>query len=333
MKKTIFTTSAMLLFCSMSIAQWTNVGSNGITTTKLVGIGMNPVQPAFPSNLDPTLYVKTRQMIYDSDSPALTLSKSSSAYFGSATGALWMVGANNIFESAAEDDLILSNSSMLHLRGGGGVNLNYYDPNAIGATSETGLFVAHTTGFVGIHTENPESFLHLKNTTATNSGPIAQNHGLILESNGWRNHDFALEIRTGQTSTNNPLGRIFTVSNAGTVHIGPELNGAIPYDPDGDFKLWVQGGVRTERLKIDIANNNGWAWPDYVFEEDYELMSFAELRAYVNEHKHLPNVPTEAEVMENGIDVAEMNKILLEKVEELTLHVLQLEERLSKVEQ
>jgi hypothetical protein len=76
-------------------------------------------------------------------------------------------------------------------------------------------------------------------------------------------------------------------------------------------------------VRVDIANENGWA--DYVFEEDYVLMPTAELEAYIKEHKHLPGVPSAQEVVEEGIDLAEMNKILLEKVEELTLRVIELE--------
>jgi len=76
-------------------------------------------------------------------------------------------------------------------------------------------------------------------------------------------------------------------------------------------------------VKVDVASDNGWA--DYVFADDYELMPIDALEAYINEHKHLPGVPSSEEVKREGIDVAEMNKILLEKIEELTLRVIELE--------
>ena len=74
-----------------------------------------------------------------------------------------------------------------------------------------------------------------------------------------------------------------------------------------------------------MASLNGWA--DYVFESDYQMLSTEELEAYIKEHGHLPGVPSAEEVVENGLDLGEMNKILLEKVEELTLRVLELEKQ------
>lgn len=79
--------------------------------------------------------------------------------------------------------------------------------------------------------------------------------------------------------------------------------------------------------KADIAKHRGWA--DYVFDDDYLLMSLSELEEYIKEHKHLPGVPSAATVAEEGIDLAEMNKILLEKIEELTLRVIELEKKIK----
>ena len=179
---------------------------------------------------------------------------------------------------------------------------------------------------MGINTEEPLAALHVKSDlTSPNSGDLGQIQGLLIENNGFRDHDFALEVRTGQRPANVTMdnGRVFTVSNAGTVHIGPSLNWAIPWSTSGAFKLYVEGGIRTERVKVDVANLNGWA--DYVFEEGYQLMSTEELEAFIKKHKHLPGVPSAAELVENGLDLGEMNKILLEKIEELTLRVIEIE--------
>jgi len=179
---------------------------------------------------------------------------------------------------------------------------------------------------VGINTTSPQAALHVKSELeAANEGPTRQIQGLLIENNGYRNNDYALEIRTGQRPEGVAMenGRVFTVSNAGTVHIGPMLNWEVPGENADAFKLYVQGGIRTERVKVDVANLNGWA--DYVFEEGYQLMSTEELEAFIKEHKHLPGVPSAQEVVENGIDVADMNRVLLEKIEELTLRIIELE--------
>ena len=62
--------------------------------------------------------------------------------------------------------------------------------------------------------------------------------------------------------------------------------------------------------------------PDYVFEPDYDLASLADIEAFTQEHKHLPEVPSAAEIAKGGLDLASMNLTLLKKVEELTLHAI-----------
>jgi hypothetical protein len=178
------------------------------------------------------------------------------------------------------------------------------------------------SGHVGVNTQNPETMLHIKTENVPNDGEIGQIHGLLIENNGYRDHDHAFEIRTGH-------GRIFSVGNSATVHIGEGLNWEIPYHTTGRFRLYVQDGIRTEKIRVDIASANGWA--DYVFEEDYELMPIAELKDFIATHRHLPNVPSEAQVQAEGIDLAEMNAILLRQIEELTLRVISLQEQVEQM--
>jgi hypothetical protein len=89
------------------------------------------------------------------------------------------------------------------------------------------------------------------------------------------------------------------------------------------YKLAVNGDAMFTRIKVKAYAN----WPDYVFGENYELMPLQDLEAYVKKHNHLPEVPSAKEIEKDGIDVAEMNKIMLKKIEELTLHVIEMEKR------
>lgn len=66
------------------------------------------------------------------------------------------------------------------------------------------------------------------------------------------------------------------------------------------------------------------SWVDFVFVPDYKLPTLPEVEQYILANKHLPNVPTTTQVTEKGIDLGEMNKILLQKVEELTLYMIEL---------
>jgi hypothetical protein len=72
-------------------------------------------------------------------------------------------------------------------------------------------------------------------------------------------------------------------------------------------------------------------WADFVFKPDYKLMPLNELESFIKENNHLPNIPTEAEVKADGINVAEMNAKLLQKVEELTLYVIEQQKQIEEL--
>ncbi|WP_443938789.1 hypothetical protein [Pedobacter sp. MW01-1-1] len=93
-------------------------------------------------------------------------------------------------------------------------------------------------------------------------------------------------------------------------------------------KLAVNGNIRAKEIKVESNN-----WPDYVFEKEYNLLSLTELENYVKTHKHLPEVPSQKEVQENGLALGEMNKALLKKVEELTLHLIEKDKEIAKLKQ
>jgi hypothetical protein len=99
-------------------------------------------------------------------------------------------------------------------------------------------------------------------------------------------------------------------------------------------KLSVNGTVKAREIRVD-----GQGAPDYVFEETYHKLSLAEVEKYVRLNKHLPEVPSAKELERDGMAVGEMNKLLLKKIEELTLHLIEKErelksqaERLEKIE-
>jgi len=93
-------------------------------------------------------------------------------------------------------------------------------------------------------------------------------------------------------------------------------------DMANGFALSVNGKAICEELQIDLMTD----WPDYVFEDDYELKSLEETNDFIETHGHLPGIPSAAEVEENGISVGDMQKRMMEKIEELTLHMIRLNE-------
>ena len=92
------------------------------------------------------------------------------------------------------------------------------------------------------------------------------------------------------------------------------------------FNCDATGHLKVKDLCVTLSG-----WSDYVFDEGYRLMPLGEVEQYVTAHRHLPDVPSASEVEENGVDVGEMNKLLLQKVEELTLYVIDLQKQIDEL--
>ncbi len=103
----------------------------------------------------------------------------------------------------------------------------------------------------------------------------------------------------------------FTIMDNGNVGIGTS-------NP-GSYKLAVEGIIGARKIKITQQST----WADFVFHPDYKLPSLYEVEAYIKDHQHLPEIPSAEEVEKEGVDVGEMNKKLLQKIEELTLYLIE----------
>lgn len=103
----------------------------------------------------------------------------------------------------------------------------------------------------------------------------------------------------------------------GNMGIGTKLSS----NPN-NYKLAVNGTIGAKEV---VVESNSATWADYVFEENYPLMPLSELEVYLRKNKHLPEIPTAAEVGERGQLLGELNTLLLKKIEELTLYVIDLE--------
>jgi hypothetical protein len=110
---------------------------------------------------------------------------------------------------------------------------------------------------------------------------------------------------------------------AGPVTIGTTTNSLNSVD----YSLAVNGRILAKGVRVQV---NGW--PDYVFDANYELTEMKELEKYIQTHRHLPGVPSAKEVEKEGIDVGEINHLLLKKIEELTLYIIEQNKRIEKLE-
>ena len=109
-----------------------------------------------------------------------------------------------------------------------------------------------------------------------------------------------------------------TVNEYGNIGIGMQGQSA-----NLGYNLAVNGTIGAKEVVVE----NTSAWPDYVFKPEYPLTSLDEVKKHIDEKGHLPNIPSAQEVQENGISLGEMNRLLLEKVEELTLYVIDIKEK------
>ncbi|MCA0364028.1 MAG: hypothetical protein LCH67_08290 [Bacteroidetes bacterium] len=123
----------------------------------------------------------------------------------------------------------------------------------------------------------------------------------------------ALENGNVGIGTNTPKAKLDV---NGSVAIGFESTLNYP----SSYKLAIDGNVIAEKVKV----KNSTAWPDFVFDEEYKLKSLDETEEFIKKNKHLPEVPSSQEVEENGIDLGNMDAILLKKLEEITLHLIAL---------
>lgn len=119
----------------------------------------------------------------------------------------------------------------------------------------------------------------------------------------------------------------------GAVHIGPFDRDPNYFDYDEmvkDYLLWVERGVVSE--DFIIRNVEAWReWPDYVFNQDYERQDLISLKAYIDEHKHLPGVTSRLDVKKTkGYDLRMLDMQLLQKIEELTLYTIEQQQQLDQ---
>ena len=84
----------------------------------------------------------------------------------------------------------------------------------------------------------------------------------------------------------------------------------------GSFRLAVNGNIRAKEIKVETG------WSDFVFEDDYDLPTLDEVEKYIKTHRHLPEIPSAKEVEENGVELGKMDSKLLQKIEELTLYII-----------
>ena len=175
--------------------------------------------------------------------------------------------------------------------------------NELGANRFPGAINGMENGLFAYYTFN--------NGLANDSGPNGFDGGIF---------DNPVFNSTNGVPMTNPGGGASLWSGAGNDIFYSTGNVAIGRTsiPSG-YALAVDGNIRTREVKVDQDT-----WPDYVFSENHDLPTLEDIQKHIQEKGHLPNIPSAQEVEANGVELGEMNRLLLEKIEEQMLYILQL---------
>lgn len=156
------------------------------------------------------------------------------------------------------------------------------------------------------------------NTTITDTS-IYANNGVINQATTVNNN------RIVDMNNSNIWFNSANSTTNGNIYIG---DSATYPTNTGDYKLYVEGGILTEKVKVALRSTANWA--DYVFADNYELMPLKDVEKFINSNKHLPGIKSAKELMEDGLDVAQMQAKHMEKIEELTLYVIEQEKKINE---
>lgn len=251
--------------------------------------------------------------------------------------------------------------------GGNGIFRPIANTMAFSTTSIERLRI-NSSGNIGINTTNPLQRLHLNGSQYVQNGSIGV--GISAPSNTFTNlqvHNGAMMVSGANgaggpmicfsdniTNTAYPNGRwgieyitnkglnfwqpwnpstggggnyYMLLKDNGKVGIGTENTpNTIGASNISAYLLYVKGGILTDELRVATG------WADYVFEDNYNLKSLSEVESFIEANGHLPNVPSAKQVEIEGISVGEMTKIQQEKIEELTLYIIELNKKLQILE-
>ncbi len=178
----------------------------------------------------------------------------------------------------------------------------------IGTTNLASKFSLHAGGSVS-------NYMRVTNTSTGDGSGNGTLYGIDPSNNAamWNYENTEMYFGTSNQ-------RRMTINPGGSIGIGTITTGT--------HKLAVEGTIGAREIKVEATG-----WSDFVFEDNYELRTLEEVEEHINENGHLPEIPSEAEVTENGINLGEMNAKLLQKIEELTLYLIEQHKEIKKLKE
>jgi len=184
-------------------------------------------------------------------------------------------------------------------------------------TLSNAVTVLKSNGFVGVGTESPIAPLHVKGT-GTSSQLCVQDATLsdnwqIGTNTGSLSNAHTFSFYSTEYGLSNGYQPIFQLNQTGSVLISPGPGNVGIGTTNPTYKLSVNGTIQAKEVLVQTG------WSDYVFAKDYKMMPLSEVEAHISQEGHLPGIPSAKEVAVNGVDVGNVEALLLAKIEEITL--------------
>ena len=214
---------------------------------------------------------------------------------------------------------IIQENNKITLRQYENDNLNIYGASGKGMT-------IYPEGTIGIVNGGNHATMFIGSYAAASASPCTSYLGFNVRRNGttWYLNGNGSN-NGGSLIWGDVLGNIY-FSNIASTGTSTQQVTSSNMNNNINLVLYNDGQLQAKEVKVTLSG-----WPDYVFGEGYKLMSLDETEKFINENGHLPGVPSAQEVEEDGLSLGEMNARLMQKVEELTLHVIELHKQIDEL--